>query len=86
MTAHTSTLDLLTVEDLAQLFKVRKRKVYDLVRDAGLPHLRIGRSLRFRCEDVRDWLEGTVESGPAGGAAPQAAPAPPPYDWSKRKI
>ena len=75
--------DLLTVEDLAARFQVRKRKVYDLVRDAGLPHLRVGRALRFRARDVDRWLTARTGVEPIPGAAAQRHPDLPAYDWSK---
>lgn len=62
-----ATLTLLTVEDLTAQFKVRKRKVYQLVRDEGLPHLRMGRFLRFNPAQVTRWLSTQSEIVPRPG-------------------
>jgi excisionase family DNA binding protein len=64
-----ANLALLTVEDLAVWFRVRKRKVYDLVRNDGLPFLRMGRFLRFRRADVDLWLSARTASVPVPGAS-----------------
>ncbi len=61
------TLALLTTEDLAVRFKVKKRKVYQLVRDEGLPHLRMGRFLRFIPAEVARWLSSQAEIIPPPG-------------------
>ncbi len=79
----SQTLDLLTVEDLAARFQVRKRRIYDLVRDGGLPHLRVGRTLRFRPREVDRWLAARTQAVPLPGAAAQRRPDLPPYDWSR---
>lgn len=76
-----ANLALLTVEDLAAWFQVRKRKVYDLVRDDGLPSLRMGRFLRFRHADVDRWLAARTASVPVPGTAPKPRDLPA-YDWS----
>ena len=58
------TLDaLLTVEDVAALLKVSKNWVYEHTRARGtprserLPHLKIGKYLRFDARAVRAFLE-----------------------------
>jgi excisionase family DNA binding protein len=56
-------LELLTVEDVAVLLKVSKNWVYehtrsrDTPRSERLPHLKIGKYLRFDARAVRAFLE-----------------------------
>lgn len=52
------TLDLLTPEQLAELWKVKISWIYDQVEAGRLPVLRLGRRLRFRASDVAEFLEG----------------------------
>jgi len=47
---------LLTVADVATMFQVSKPTVYRLVRDKGLPTIRPSGDLRFRPEDIEQWL------------------------------
>lgn len=88
-TTPTTTLPpppvrLLTVKELAELFQVRPRKVYDLVRDEGLPHVRLGRALRFDPGTIRRWVDARTGSVPTPGAASRTRPLPP-GDWSRRR-
>lgn len=53
MSELTVPLDdrLLTAEDVAELLRLPVSTIYDLARTGRLPHLRIGRALRFsRCD------------------------------------
>ncbi len=47
---------LLTAEDVAELLRLPGSTVYDLARTGRLPHLRIGRSLRFSRHDLEEQL------------------------------
>ena len=78
-------IELLTVRDLADLFQVRTRKILDLVRDDGLPHVRVGRAYRFRRADVDRWLADRTEAIPRLGASQRRAEVPN-YDWAKPRI
>jgi|GEM_PF-3711133 len=90
MATTPPTLLLLTVADLAAEFQVRKRTIYDLVRDAGLPDLRLGRALRFRPADIirpadiSGWLSARNSGTPIAGGS-SAPPKLPPYDWSRSR-
>jgi len=64
--SHNSDL-LLTVSEVARLLKVPKSWVYDHVRPSArplLPHVKLGKYLRFRRQDLDDFLacqcEGAV--------------------------
>jgi excisionase family DNA binding protein len=48
---------LLTAEDVAEQLRLRVDHVYKLAREQQIPHLRFGRTLRFRSEAITRWLE-----------------------------
>jgi len=52
--------ELLTVSEIAALLKVPVSWVYERTRRAGaecIPHLKLGKYLRFRWSAVREWLD-----------------------------
>ncbi len=55
--SETPATALLTVAELAELLRVSEKAVYHLVAMRRIPHLKLGRSLRFVREDVDSWLE-----------------------------
>ena len=53
-------LELLTVSEVAAALRVPASWVYERVRRRGrdrMPHLKIGKYLRFRLNDVRIWVD-----------------------------
>ena len=51
---------LLTVQEVAALLKVPVSWVYEHARARGkkqLPHLKLGKYLRFRTQDILEWLD-----------------------------
>jgi excisionase family DNA binding protein len=50
-------LDLMTVEEVCALLKVRKWFVYDAVSSGRLVGVKLGRALRFRRRDVALFIE-----------------------------
>lgn len=48
---------LLTAEEVAAILKVRKGRVYELVRSGSLPAVHLGRQVRFRRADLEAWLD-----------------------------
>jgi excisionase family DNA binding protein len=53
---------LLTIDEVSEIIKVPVRTIY--IRGAGtstLPRVKIGHTLRFREQDVRDWINRHVE-------------------------
>lgn len=48
---------LLKVEDAAELLRVPRSTLYELVRSRHLPHIRVGRALRFTRSDLADWIQ-----------------------------
>lgn len=47
---------LMTVKEAAALLAVSARKLYRMAALGRVPHMRVGRSLRFRREDLERWL------------------------------
>ncbi len=48
---------LLRVAEVAELLAVSERTVFSLTRSGQLPHLNIGRSIRYRSGAVWKWLD-----------------------------
>jgi excisionase family DNA binding protein len=54
-------LELLTLEEIASALRVSPSWVYERVRKRGkdkMPHLKVGKYLRFRLKEVRRWVDG----------------------------
>ncbi len=47
---------LLTADDAAELLRVRRSTVYELVRNRRLPHVRVGRRILFVRADLAAWV------------------------------
>ena len=57
--------ELLTVTDVAELLRVPVSWVYDRTRRRGMeriPHLKLGKYLRFNASEVREWLQRFQEN------------------------
>ncbi len=57
--------DLLTVPELARALKVQPSWIYGETRKTGkgsIPRIRVGKYLRFRLEEVMDWLKSHQEN------------------------
>ena len=53
--------ELLTVAEVARWLRITPRTVYRFVRNAQLPHVRVGRGLRFTRAAVEAWLRRRAE-------------------------
>lgn len=51
------TEPLLDADEAAQLLHVPRSTLYELVRSQHLPHVRLGRSLRFTREHLERWVD-----------------------------
>lgn len=54
------TAPLLTVAEVAELFRVSSMTVYRLIRNGDLPAVRVGRSYRVREDDLQAYLQAQV--------------------------
>ena len=59
----------LTADEVADRLAIPRWCIYDLAKKGTLPHLRIGRRLRFREESIRAWEEAKEQGGAKGGEA-----------------
>lgn len=64
--------EFLTVRELAELLRLKERKVYDLAASGAVPCSRATGKLLFPAREVRDWI---ARSG--SGGATEASPRPP---------
>lgn len=48
---------LVTVKQAAKLLNVSPRKIHDLRSQEGLPFIKLGRSVRFRVDQLCSWLD-----------------------------
>lgn len=51
-------MTLLTVKEIAELLRISERKVYELVSNNEIPHVKVGGSIRFNSEVINKWLSG----------------------------
>jgi len=49
--------ELLTIPEAARFLKISKSKVYQMAKEGKLPHFKIGRNIRIRKEDLKEWLK-----------------------------
>jgi len=61
-TPAAAEFELLTPDQLCELFQVKKSWLYDQVEARKLPCVRLGKQLRFRRKDVHRYLEGLAGS------------------------
>lgn len=54
---------LLDADDAAALLSVRPSWVYDAVRTGKLPHIKIGRHIRFLRSDLERWVLSKRQGG-----------------------
>lgn len=50
------TEPLLNADEAAKLLHVPRSTLYELVRSRHLPHIRVGRGLRFTRADLASWI------------------------------
>ncbi|MFP4978166.1 substrate-binding domain-containing protein [Paenibacillus sp. CN-4] len=64
-----------TVEELAQLLKISKLKVYDLIKKGELPSYRVGRQMRVDASDLEAYKRASRSAVQAERSAESAAPS-----------
>jgi excisionase family DNA binding protein len=67
---HQLTEPLLDANEAARLLRVPRSTLYELVRSRGLPHIRVGRALRFTRRDLALWVTDNTH----GRSRPQQSP------------
>ncbi len=66
--------DLLTVTEVASLLRVPASWIYARTADGGaeeIPHLKLGRHLRFRRAEVENWIERHHRGTNSAGSEPE---------------
>jgi excisionase family DNA binding protein len=48
---------ILTVKDVAELFKVEEQTIYHWAKNGTLPCFKIGKAIRFRRDEIFDMLD-----------------------------
>lgn len=51
---------LLNADEAAELLHVPRSTLYELVRSRHLPHVRVGRGLRFTRQDLAGWVRANT--------------------------
>ena len=54
---NSSVDEFVTLNELCDWLKLKKDYVYALTSQRAIPHLKIGRHLRFNKQEIREWLE-----------------------------
>jgi excisionase family DNA binding protein len=49
--------EFIRIPEMAAELKISRGRAYALVADGTIPAVKIGRSLRIRCRELRSWLE-----------------------------
>lgn len=70
MTAPTPIEELLTVADVMRLLKVKRTWVYEHAKAGDLPHVRLGTTLRFEPEQLREWVKRNRNTAPVAQVLP----------------
>jgi len=64
---------ILVADEVAELLRVDRQRVYELVRRGAIPVIRIGqRQYRFNADAIKQWIErgGSVEQLPTNKGVP----------------
>jgi excisionase family DNA binding protein len=51
-------MKLYTVPEVADLLRCKPATIYNLVKADQIPHLRIGKLIRFDADAIEDWIRG----------------------------
>ena len=67
-TATTDLPRLLHTAEVAGMTGISKARLYELVREGSIPHVRLGRAVRYPAPALREWIDagGTGYDGPQG--------------------
>lgn len=54
--------ETMTVPEVAQLLRVTRQTIYNMVRNGKIPHFRVGAKVRFNRSDIEAIMKTTGES------------------------
>ncbi|MEO1680627.1 MAG: helix-turn-helix transcriptional regulator [Pseudomonadota bacterium] len=74
----------LTTKEVADLLRVKERKVYDLAAAGEIPHRRITGKLLFPVSEITAWIEGEAEAPGSERPAVVSGSHDPLLDWAIR--
>ena len=74
-----------TTKEVAELLRVKERKVYDLAAAGEIPHRRITGKLLFPSAEILAWIEGRSGASPSERPAVLAGSHDPLLDWAVRE-
>ena len=60
------TRRIVSVKPIAELLDVTPARVYDLAQQDLIPHIKLGRQVRFDLDKVEAWLESGGQALPGG--------------------
>ncbi|WP_297770932.1 helix-turn-helix transcriptional regulator [uncultured Roseovarius sp.] len=75
----------LTTKEVADLLRVKERKVYDMVSDGEIPHRKITGKLLFPHGELMGWIEGAATAQPVERPALVTGSHDPLLDWALRE-
>lgn len=52
------TPQLLTIQDIVELYKISRSTIYRLIENQKLKVVHIGKSVRVHVEEIENWLKG----------------------------
>jgi len=62
--------DLMNTQEVAAYLRIKERKIYDLVRQGGIPCTRVGGKWLFPRDRIDQWLERAGRQCPSGALRP----------------
>jgi excisionase family DNA binding protein len=75
----------LTTREVADLLRVKERKVYDLAAAGEIPHRRVTGKLLFPRDEIEAWIAGEATQAPADRPMVLAGSHDPLLDWAIRE-
>ena len=75
----------LTTREVAELLRVKERKVYDLAAAGEIPHRRVTGKLLFPSAEILAWIEGGGDAAPSERPPVLAGSHDPLLDWAVRE-
>lgn len=66
MTAPVGEVLALKPEQAAQLLQISRSRIYELIRENKVPHVRVGGSIRIPRRALEAWLEEQLLGGQGG--------------------